>query len=236
MRWIILVMVAGLLGDVQGAVGADGERSVKFAGRTWQVKTGKQVGPGPNDFSDATDSVRVDPAGHLHLAILPAGGSWTCSEVVAPASLGFGEYRWTIAGKFSTLDPRSVVGLFTYEDNDHEIDFEVSRWGKPGDDNAQFVLQPYAPDSMRRFDAGAADRLTISLIWAEKSVRFRCWVGADTSKSPLHEWTYTGPKIPRPGKERLRMNFWLLDGRPAPNATRQDVTIETFEFRPIAQP
>lgn len=235
MRWMVVVVVV-VLGLGRGAVGAEGERSVEFAGRTWQVKAGKNLGPGPNDFSDASESVRVDQDGHLHLAILPTNGSWTCSEVVAPASLGYGEYRWTVAGKLPTLDPRSVVGLFTYEDNDHEIDFEVSRWGKPGDANAQFVLQPYAPDSMRRFDAGAAERLTASLIWTERSVRFRCWVGSDTTKPPLHEWTYTGPKIPRPGKERTRMNFWLLDGRPSPAATRQDVTIESFEFRPAPQP
>lgn len=235
MRWSMatVLVVAGAwgAGRVDARVKPEA-RTVEFAGRTWQVKEGRGLGPGPNDWSDSAEAVRVDAEGHLHLAILPKDGGWTCAEVVAPASLGYGEYRWTIAGRLATLDPRSVLGLFTYEDDQHEIDFELSRWGKPGDDNAQFVLQPYAPDSMRRFDVGKADHLTASFDWRADAVRFRCWAGDDTNRPPLREWTYAGPKVPRPGKERAIINFWLMDGRPSPDASRQDVTIRSFKFRP----
>lgn len=245
MRWmgatVVVLGFAGVWGGGAIGRGLDGGqktagRTVEFAGRTWQVKAGKNLGPGPNDFSDSAESVRVDAEGHLHLAILPNGASSTCAEVVSPASLGYGEYRWTIDGKLPALDARTVVGLFTYEDDEHEIDFEVSRWGEGSNDNCQFVLQPYAPDSIRRFDAGPAGRLTASFDWRPDGVRFRCWAGDDATGKPLREWTYNGPKVPRPGKERCIMNFWVLDGRPSPGAPRQDVTIRSFEFRPRADP
>ena len=210
-------------------------RSIKFADRTWLVKTGTRVGPGPNDFSDTTENVRVDKVtDYLHLAITKSKDRWVCAEVVADESLGYGEYRWTVAGDLSTLDPRTVLGLFTYETTRREIDFELSRWGDSEKMNAQFVVQPYtAKDSTHRFETGKATVLTCSLVWAKDKVRGRCWEGTDTAKSPLDDWTYSGRNIPPPGKERVRANLWLFNGKPPASGTSQEVVIQSFQFRDI---
>jgi hypothetical protein len=208
---------------------------VKFAGRTWQVKAGHRLGPGPNDFSDDPENVGVDGRGHLHLAITQADGAWRCAEVVADEPLGYGEYRWVICGDLAALDRQAVLGLFTYEGRGREIDFELSRWSQANNANAQFVVQPYTVrGNMRRFDTGPADVLTVSLVWEKGLVRGRCWRGEDTSKTPLQDWRYTGRSIPPPGNERVRANLWLFQSRPPASGARQEVTIRSFQFTPPA--
>jgi hypothetical protein len=235
---ILGVVVGCLLGVVgTGSEGADGKegRSVAFADRVWAVKVGRARGPGPNNWSAEKEIVRVDAKGNLHLAISPDKGSWNCAEVTAPKSLGYGEYRWVIAGDFSALSLRSILGIFLYEDDDHEIDFELSRWGEADAPNAQFVFQPSSKDSRHRFDLGKAKVITISMDWSEKGVSFRCWGGEDTTKKPLNEWTYKGAKNPKAGRERVHMNFWLFKGKASPGAKREEVVIESFAFTPRAR-
>ena len=237
-RCISLGLAAILWATAGPAPGADEPKvpPVAFAGYDWEVKVREHAGPGPNRWSGAPGCVRVDERGHLRLGIVREPAGWSCSEVVIPRSLGYGTYRWVMAGDLATLDPQTVFGLFTYEDDDHEIDFELSRWGKPGNGNCQFVVQPYAPDSIRRFDAGAAQVLTSEFAWSEAAVRFRCWAGEDTAAAPLDEWTYAGPKVPKPGRETVRINFWLLDGRASPEMKAQEVTVRSFHFAPAAAP
>lgn len=208
-------------------------RTIVFSGREWDVKGGaSKLGPGPNYFSSTEENVQVDERGRLHLVISKRDGRWQCAEIVAPKSLGYGEYRWVVSGDLAKLDPGVVLGLFTYEDVYHEIDFELARWGSRTNDNAQFVVQPPAKDSMKRFDSGNARVLTISLDWGEKVVRGRCWVGEDVNQAPLADWTYSGRKIPKPGRERARANLWLFNGAAPSGSTKQEVVIQSFQFRP----
>jgi hypothetical protein len=222
--------------DARGRRPATEPRTVQFAGRTWRVKAGRRLGPGPNDFADAKDSVWVDADGSLHLAITKTDGKWSCAEVVADRSLGFGEYRWVVAGGLPTLDRWTVLGLFTYETTTREIDFELSRWGVPAKANAQFVVQPYTiKGNLSRFETGTAKVLTVSLIWGKSLVRCRCWVGTDTAQQPLADWSYKGRFIPSPGKERARANFWLYESRPPASGQRQEVLIRSFGFQPVTE-
>ena len=219
---------------VTQSLGADVKeaRLIKWADRSWEIKVGQALGPGPNNWSGEKDCIRVDDQGHLHMAISPQGNAWNCSELIAPKSLGYGEYRWIFSADFASLSPRSVLGLFLYEDDEHEIDFELSQWGKSDAPNAQFVLQPSSKNSIHRFSSGKADLLSCSMLWGKSKVRFRCWIGDDMSKKPLAEWTYSGEKVPKPGKERVHLNFWLVKGKAAPDGTRQEVIIKSFDFKP----
>ena len=56
-------------------------RTVSFAGCEWTVKTGDNIGPGPNDWSDDTGNVWIDGIGRLHLKIRKEGNNWYCSEI-----------------------------------------------------------------------------------------------------------------------------------------------------------
>jgi hypothetical protein len=209
-------------------------RTLTFSGHVWRVKVGRRVGPGPNDFADATENVWLDDKEHLHLAITKAGGQWQCAEVVADRSLGYGEYCWVVSGDLPALERRTVLGLFTYETTTREIDFELSRWNDAAKPNAQFVVQPYAAkDSTHRFDTGKAMALSVSLIWEPARVRGRCWEGENVTKAPLADWTYTGRFIPKPGKERARANLWLFEGRPPESGEKQEIVVRSFRFVPL---
>jgi hypothetical protein len=173
----------------------------------------------------------VDEKDHLHLAITRRDDRWYCAEVVGP-SLGYGEYRWVVAGDLDGLDAQAVLGLFVYRDPTHEIDIELSRWGDPSNVNAQFVVQPPTRATLHRFHTGKANVLTCSFVWEEGLVWCRCWAGEDTSKEPLADWKYTGLRIPGAGGERVRANFWLFRGKPLTKAMRQEVVIQSFKFEP----
>lgn len=208
-------------------------RKVSFAGYDWDVKRNERWGPGPNAWSDSKKNVWVDKHGHLHMAITETDGKWKCAEVIAPKSLGYGEYRWTVSGNLADLDPHVVLGLFFYENQRREVDFELSRWGRDKNSNAQFVVQP-APykDNMKRFDTGKAKVVTCSIVWKEGLVHGRCWAGSDATAALLADWKYSGRKVPKASHERARVNLWLLHGKPPKSKQRSDITIQAFSFTP----
>lgn len=206
-------------------------RVVSFGGQLWGVKHGASLGPGPNEFSDSLQNAWVDESGRAHLAITNRDGRWQASELVGLRPLGYGTYTWTIEGDFPNFDVNTVLGLFLYRDDFNEIDFELARWGDPAALNSQFVVQPWAADSMHRFSSGAAGQLTVRLTWNGVSVQARAWAGLDTSLPPLAEWLYAGPKVSKMNLHP-RMNFWLMSGLAPENGLPHEVTIRSFAYEP----
>ena len=59
-----------------------------------------------------------------------------------PSSLGYGSYIFNVDNSCEELDDEAVLGLFTWQDDQHEIDIELSRWGNYWSDSTQYVVQP----------------------------------------------------------------------------------------------
>lgn len=222
-------------------------RTVAFAGRSWRVKGPGWYEPGPSSYGATADFVWVDPDGRLHLTIRKVGSTWYCTEVTLEETLGYGDYVFTTRGRLDTLDPRAVLGLFTWEYGQcydasylwwnpyNEVDVEISRWGVTGNALAQFVAQPYNWfGNLERFNATYSDGEVTSYAfrWLPSKVEFRSWRGGpadEATSTPIHSWTYTGPHIPRPELPRVHMNLWRYDGTPA---TNQEVVLDAFTFVP----
>lgn len=219
-------------------------RTLAFAGRTWSVKHAAHIGPGWNYFSADPDIVWVAPDG-LHLRIARRDGRWLCSEVVGHESPGYGWYAFTIDTCVAELDPRVVLGLFTWDTyaaaalpgQDQEIDVEFSRWGDPGNVNAQYVIQPWDQlGNLHRFsvDCGASpQRTTHTFDWQPDRISFTSYRG-DCALVPaegnvVQRWCYTGGDIPVPDGETVRMNLWLMD--PAGPLNNQDAEVVIADFR-----
>jgi hypothetical protein len=209
---------------------------VTWSGGSWQVKTSTAaVGPGPNVFSKA--NVSVDGSGFLHLRIAKdAQGRWTTSEVISPASYGYGTYTFTVATPLDAFDRNVVLGLFTWSDRPQyahrELDVEIARWGSATDPtNAQFVVQPYdKANHLVRFTATDAVRTVQQFTWRAGEVTFtsrRLDTGAVVATS-----TYRGTDVPKPGDERVRLNLWLFGGAAPSNGQPVEVVIESFAFAP----
>ncbi len=209
-----------------------GTRVTPFAGQDWYVKDsdGAQWGPGDNYWEGDENSVWADEAGRLHLTIRKVGNRWYSSEVYTVLRTGYGMHRFYVESPLHDLDRNVVLGLFLYQDDEHEIDFESARWGGIDDNNAQFVIQPFDPE---RFLITCNDtpevcedyHSTHEINWGATSVDFRSIEGYDPDTGVvIREWTYSDGGIPQEERHlRVRMNLWLDDGLPP--SDRQEVEI-----------
>lgn len=203
-----------------------------FSGYDWTVKSSESaVGPGPNFYSRSPRGVFVDGDGKLHLRIFRSPRGWECSEVVLKKQLGYGTYRFKVETPPENLDDRAILGLFTYSDDpeyEHrEIDVEISRWGDPASPNAQFVVQPYQrAENIKRFEVPKSLRnVEYEFSWKPGAVSFRAVAG-----SFRQEWKFAGKHVPVPKDEAVRINLWLLEGKPPSVPRTYEVVISRFSF------
>jgi hypothetical protein len=225
-----------------------GGRSVDFAGRAWRVKGPGFNGPGPSQFADSSNHVWVDPQDRLHMTIKNVGGVWYSTEVAAEEPLGYGDYIFTILGRLDLWADNVVLGLFTWQypvcweaanpwNQDNEVDVELSRWGEPGNDMGQFVVQPWEyPQNMSRFGITFEDGESTSYAfrWLPDRIECRSWHGGPAAEAPgtlIHAWTYFGPHLPRPEQPRIHVNYWQYNGPPS-DGRDQEVVLERFTFVP----
>jgi hypothetical protein len=224
-------------------------RLLHFSGYDWWVKRSTDlVGPGPNFFSDSTNNVWVDDLGQLHLKITSNLDRWECAEIVSDRSFGYGSYRFELVSDVDALDPRAVLGLFTWSDSPvdahREIDIECSRWADKRDtNNAQMVVQPWdSPGHLLRYRVPpGVGTTTHSFNWETNRVTFLAQKGPYSSAPApadlIRAWTYTS-EVPAAGDEKVRLNLWLYQGQPPANGREIEFVIRSFRFVPpgTAQP
>jgi hypothetical protein len=208
------------------------DRTISFSGSDFIVKkSDTPVGPGPNYFSDSSDNVFVDGAGQLHLKLTHQGSRWTSAEVLSVKDFGYGSYCFSLAGLPATLDPRVVVGLFTWNNlpsyTNRELDVEVGTWNDGGPP-LQYVVQPYTVAGNRfRFPGPISEPLRHCFDWRPALVAFR---SSDQAGNVFQTFNYTG-LIPPPSAG-VRFNVWLLDGIAPSNNAEVEVVVQRFEFQP----
>ncbi len=233
-----------------------GGRRMDFAGYEWRVKS-IYTGPGPNLFSASDDVASIENDGSMKLGISLGGTSWRCSEVTIEDALGYGTYRFKTRGRMDLLDRNVVFGLFLWEypqcysgnvnwwNPASEFDIEFSRWGNsdPNYETGQFVAQPYDWwGNISRFDIPrneTGELVTSEFTWYADRMECKAWVGhadSPTSETILHEWTYRGPHLPRPGQPRVHLNMWLLNGEAPTDGRDAYVWVDDFTFIPETPP
>ena len=219
--------------------------TVDAFGHSWRVKDSPCLaGPGPNYFSPA--NVWVDTSGDVHLAVAwdATAGRWECAELFLAESFGYGEYRVHTTGRVDTLDPRMVLGMFTWDGwappHFREMDVELSRWSVPADpDNAQFVVQPWnLAGNRHRFPialTAADDDLTFLVEWLPGEVAFSAYHGHHLGPPPasdlVERWRFAVTGVPTPGSETYHLNLWLDQGLPPLGGLGEEVVVTHFAFR-----
>ena len=230
--WIAAAVIVLAGGQATG-------RTIQFAGLTWNVKTGGPSGPGPNMWSDSTQSVWVDTNGALHLKVRQIGGVWHSAEVTTQQSFGYGTYLFNVASNADLFDRNIVVGLFTFLDCDNEVDIEFSRWGVANNVAGQYVTQPPVAGNINRFDLAPAGAVsTHSFTWGPNSILFQSYQGQHPTlpADPMllvHDWLYTGPDIPLPSTEKLHINLWQLAGNPPSDGQEVELVISNVTVTPL---
>ncbi|MEM6955696.1 MAG: hypothetical protein AAF411_14955 [Myxococcota bacterium] len=100
---------------------------------------------------------------------------------------------------------RGVLGVFWYESDDREFDFEWSSWDR-GAPYAQFVNAARRPREIRRVLLANDEAFTVTLRWSRARVS-----GSIRSASNHFEWSSPAPP-PRTGNIRLHLNAWCTRG------------------------
>jgi hypothetical protein len=205
----------------------------------WRRKysLGTPAGPGPNIFSPS--NVLVTSNGDLRLRIDRVRGSWRSGEAILNRSLGLGDYVWVLRSDPNKMDRNLVWALFLYADDTREIDIEFSRWSDPGRTaNAQYTLQPWTRNGTQRFFVIKGGRSTHRIRWSgfrnPGEFRFESWNAS--SSNPVASFSPTGGNNFRPGRERVRVNFWIYryEGARGPANNRTNaVAVMCFRFCPL---
>lgn len=212
-------------------------RIIEFSGYEWVVRTSdeSQVGPGPNLFSDSEENVWVDQQGRLHLKIVQKAGKWYCSGITLREDLGHNQYIFYVSSRVDQLDPNVVAGLFTYKNDEEEIDIEFSRWSDPENQDSQFAVQPsHLEGNKMRYDLNLeGDLSTHWFDWQESKIDFASYKGHTLDPNAddiIHTWTYTGASIPPDSDEKLKINLWLFRGQGPTDNQEAEMIIDRVEI------
>ena len=209
---------------------------IHFSGYDWRARNGFTDRGGQPHESDPGNAW-TDDKGYLHLRIQEHNGVWSCAQVDLARSLGYGTYIFVVRDS-SHLSPSAALGLYTSddfrtEDAPSELDIEVSRWGNPSTQNAQYVVQPfYVSDNIERFTAPAGV-LTHTMHWGPGRVEFKTVRGSplNAGGAVVSEHVFTSG-IPVPAKETAHIDFFNYHRRQDSKLQQEEVVIERFEFLP----
>jgi hypothetical protein len=215
--------------------GTSVSKSLQFSGYDWRIRNAPSDRGGLNNYD--AGNAWTDSRGALHLRIARTSDQWTCAEVTLTRSLGYGSYSFVVQDT-SSLEPAAVFSMFTWdyggkEQNNREMDIEVSRWGDPASKNAQYVVQPfYVPTNVARFTVPSGV-LTHSFRWEPGRASFRTVRGADriAETRVVAEHAFTSG-VPSPGIESVRMNLYIFQKAKNPLQHGAEVVIEKFEYLP----
>jgi hypothetical protein len=210
-------------------------KTLQFSGYEWRIRNAPSDRGGKNDY-DASNAW-TDSNGALHLRIAKIAGEWTCSEVSLTRSLGYGTYSFVVRD-VAHLEPSVVFSMFTWDyagtdPNHREMDIEISRWGDPTSENAQYVLQPfYIPENASRFMLPPGE-LTHPFQREPGRVSFTTLRGAQGGKQArlIAEHVFTSG-IPTPGVESVRMNLYIFRSAKETLQHGAEIVVEKFEYLP----
>ena len=207
-------------------------KTLHFSGYDWIVRQGGSF-RGGSYVPFVPENAWTDEKGALHLRMSRTKTEWRCAEIKLTRSLGYGTYRFTVRD-VSHMEPSAVLTLFTWdgvgtEDNRRELDVEITRWGFPENDNAQYVVQPYyIPLNIVRYKAPAGV-LTQSIHWEPGQATFTTSAGA--GKQVIHEHVFTSG-VPAAGGDTVRINLYAFLKGQTPLTKDSEIIIDKFEYLP----
>jgi len=223
-------------------------------------------GPGNNKFTESTVSRNSN---ELSLRFQKNGGVWEGSEVriVLPQNkmpYTYGTYKFSVksaavkeasgAVVANHLPKRLVLGMFTWDTTEnyathenwnHEVDIEISRWGKINNADGQFLIQPPGQPDEYRFFTGAGSSLnpgghTYEFTWNPTSLEWKTTAGGGktfthTTQSAVQNGQQDDIQC-LPANVEVRMNLWHTSGTARPEELTDsqyvEVVIDSFSFTP----
>jgi hypothetical protein len=209
------------------------QNQIYWSGYNWQVRPPGVGLPGPNRWTSTEDTVKVNDDGSLQMSIVNKDGKWYSGEISNTKALGYGIYRWTIATDLSKIDPRAVLGMFTYDtmklSTHREIDIEATRWGGANNNSGWTAYWlPGNKELRRAFSFSDKPPYQAQFQWQPGQISY--YVSDRTGKA-LIDLSFT-ELIPDSGEEVATVNFWRF--RNQPPIKDQSVRITKFTWEPLS--
>ena len=209
---------------------------IRFSGYDWIVHSGVTDRGGELNAYDPANAW-TDEKGFLHLRMGERDGLWSCAEVSLTRSLGYGTYKFIVQDS-AHLEPSGVLGMFTIDERRGaetrlELDIELSQWGKPGNKNAQYVVQPYyIPQNIVRFSVPSG-LFTHILRWEPDLASFKTVQGSavGAGSNGISEHTFTSG-IPTAAAETVHVDLYDFYHSKSNSKRPSEVVIERFEYLP----
>lgn len=184
---------------------------IHWKGQDWTLWRDRSD-PGNNYWNNT--GAWVDNQNRLHLTIVNKGGKWYCTGLDSQYKYTYGTFTWTVASPVYTFDKNSVLGLFTYQDDNHELDIETSKWGLENGYNLDYSVQPFKiKGNERAYKVKGTNgaNTTYRIEWKPTYIKFSSMQNGKI----VNEWNYTNiagiPKTP----ENVCMNLWLNNKPPS---------------------
>lgn len=219
--------------------------TLPWAGYNWVLKSGHGLAPSNNNWSASGNNIWVDDNGSLHMTIKKDVGNWNCTELISQHDYLYGKFTWKIneSSPIFSYDKNSVLGLFTYADDRHEVDIESSRWQRDQNNLLLFTVQPYSVNSKgylpsvntsgKVTDQAGYDGhgITLSFDREPTYIDFNAW---DNNGNLIACEHFTNVSAIPTNPQNIRMNFWLR--APPSNGQDLEVVIDSITVQAIPAP
>jgi len=200
---------------------------IHWKGYDWTLKSG-YTGPSYNYWNNTGVNCWIDDDNKLHMMIRnnTETGNWECTQLNNQYSWTYGTFTWETESQIDEFDPRTVVGLYTYKDDNHEIDIEYSNWvDEPN--KTQYSVQPNTITGNKiTYPLNiSGNKVTHIMEWKPTYIRFKT---LEENGSVISQWNYTNISGIPTDAENLRMNFWLINGLPPNNNSNHELVLTNF--------
>lgn len=143
--FILLILLTSVIYFYLSALPPDNQNPVTDvkAGHQNNVSQGRLSWCGINwrVVSQVENNTWVDDQGRLHMRLQKIGDKWYCTTLESPYKVKYGKFIWNISSPSLNLERNTSIGMFTYADDNHEIDIEINQW--PGrNEHLWFTNQP----------------------------------------------------------------------------------------------
>ena len=207
-------------------------RPLRFGGYDWR----NEFRLGSLDYIHRyylPENAETDQHGALHLRIQEIGNQRTCAQISLMQTLGYGSYRFKLVVP-TQIDPAAELNIFTSNDVDRpgehrELEFHLSRWGNPHNENAEYVVQPYhLATNVHHFELEPGPVTTL-LRWSPGRAEYVSKEGS--SGKEITRWSFTSG-IPTYRDQRLYLNFCPFAYPKVPFSQDSEIVLEDFEYLP----
>ena len=180
----------------------------------------------------------VDDQNNLHMRLEKINNKWCGCLLERSQTVKYGKFTWVSSSSTLNLERYTTIGLFTYHDDQNELDIEINQW--PGcDEHLYFVNQPGSVDTHpEKVSYGVFSsnphlndkNIVYSIEWTPDYVYYSAIAEDGTI---IQDWTYSNPEGIPSINSTICMDLLPLAGSYYPaSGNAAEVVLQSFTYTP----